>query len=116
MNRIKELRKENGISQKVMAQNLGIAQNTLSTWEVGRYDPDNDNLIKIADFFQVSIDYLLGRSDEKKPAIPKDDEPAADEIVVRSRNGDIIKKQYTEKQMKIILKLIDSIDDDDLDL
>ena len=63
MIRIKELRTEKRIKQVDLAKQLGIAQNTLSYWERGESQPDNKMLEKIAEFFGVSIDYLLGRSD-----------------------------------------------------
>jgi len=115
MNRIKELRKLKKVSQKEVASNLGIAQNTLSTWEVGRYEPDSDSLVKLADYFNVSIDYLLGRSDEKRPAVPEDDGSHKNEVLVRSRNGMVVQKSYTDEQIKFIISLIDAIPDNDDD-
>lgn len=61
-NRIKELRQELGITQKELAKHLGIAQNTLSYWENGKFDVDNASLCRIADYFHVTIDYLLGQN------------------------------------------------------
>ncbi len=64
MNRIKELRIKKGLFQKDLASELQVAQNTLSYWEKGKFQPDNEMLQKIADFFNVSVDYILGRTDE----------------------------------------------------
>lgn len=50
-NRIKELRQGHGVTQAALAKYLGVAQNTLSYWEQGKYDVDNASLQKIADFF-----------------------------------------------------------------
>lgn len=61
-NRIRELRKERNLKQIDLARELGIRQGTLSTWETGRYEPDNEMLQKIAEYFQVPVDYVLGRS------------------------------------------------------
>lgn len=63
MNRIKELRKEKGLKQTELAAILNVTQGALSSWETGRYDIGNDDLRKIADYFGVSADYVLGRSD-----------------------------------------------------
>lgn len=60
-NRIKELRMLNKMTQATLAGKLGIAQNTLSYWEKGTYDPDNESLQKIADLFECSVDYVLCR-------------------------------------------------------
>lgn len=67
MNRIKELRKEKNITQVRLAKSLNIAQPTLSGYETGNFQPDNETLLKIADFFGVTIDYLLGREENKNP-------------------------------------------------
>lgn len=61
MNRIKQLRKEKKLSQLELAQKLGVAQSTLSTWETGRFEPDSKSLIALSEIFSVSVDYILGR-------------------------------------------------------
>lgn len=61
--RIKELRKSKNISQLKMALDLNTNQNTISRYETGEREPDISALIKIADYFNVSIDYLVGRTD-----------------------------------------------------
>lgn len=66
-NRISELRKSRKITQSQLAKHLGIAQNTLSYWENGKFDIDNDSLHKIALYFDCSTDYILYRSDS--PAV-----------------------------------------------
>ena len=60
MNRIKELRDERGIPQKTLAIDLGVSQPTVSDWENGRKIPSARTTRKLADYFQVSMDYLLG--------------------------------------------------------
>jgi len=59
MNRIRELRKKRGMTQKELAEQMQIADSTLSYWEMGKYEPDNDSLIKLSKFFSVPIDYIL---------------------------------------------------------
>jgi len=60
MNRIRELRKRMGLTQKELAKHLQIANSTLSYWEMGKYEPDSEALMKLSRFFQVPIDYILG--------------------------------------------------------
>ena len=60
MIRLSELRKGKGLSQKELAERLSIAQNTLSQYETGKREPDTDTLKRIGDFFNVSIDFILG--------------------------------------------------------
>ena len=57
---LKKLRLENKLSQKKFGEIMGVVNQTVSTWEVGKREPDYDTLIKIAEFFQVSVGYLLG--------------------------------------------------------
>lgn len=67
MNRIKELRTERGITQADLAKILKISDRAVGYYENGDREPDYSTLLKIADYFDVSIDYLLGASDIKKP-------------------------------------------------
>ncbi|KXS42559.1 MULTISPECIES: helix-turn-helix domain-containing protein [unclassified Candidatus Frackibacter] len=59
--RFKKLRKRNNLTQKELAQHLNLAPSTISFYEVGERTPDYKTLIKIADYFDVSLDYLFGR-------------------------------------------------------
>ena len=61
-----ELRKEKNISQLKLALDLSMNQNTISRYETGEREADYKTLIKIADYFNVSIDYLLERTDNPK--------------------------------------------------
>ncbi len=60
--RLKELRKAKGISQLKLALDLNTNQNTISRYENGQREPGIGELIKIADYFNVSVDYLLERT------------------------------------------------------
>lgn len=64
--RLKELRQKHNISQLKLAMDLSMNQNTISRYETGEREADYKTLIKIADYFDVSIDYLLGRTDNPK--------------------------------------------------
>lgn len=59
-----ELRKERGLSQKAVADSIGISQSTIAKIEVDRNEATASTLRKLADFFGVSADYLLGRTEE----------------------------------------------------
>lgn len=61
--RLKELRKKHNISQLKLAMDLQLNQNAISRYETGVREADYSTLIKIADYFDVSIDYLLERTD-----------------------------------------------------
>lgn len=60
--RLKELRKQRGISQLKLAMDLGMNQNSISRYESGVREADYATLILLADYFHVSIDYLLERT------------------------------------------------------
>ncbi len=60
---ITELRKLNKLTQRQMAEKLGITQPSYIRYENGTSEPKQEVLVKIADIFDVSIDYLLGRAD-----------------------------------------------------
>lgn len=60
--RLKELRKQKKISQLKLAIDLNTNQNTISRYETGEREPGLKELIKIADYFNVSIDYILERT------------------------------------------------------
>ena len=68
VNRLKDLRIARQISQKDFAKRLGVSQQTVASWEVGRTEPANDALKNIADYFNVSTDYLLGRDNLNRNA------------------------------------------------
>ena len=64
-NRLRELRKKRGLTQQEVASYIGITQNAYSYWENGKVKIDNTSLQRLADYFDVSIDYLLGREEKK---------------------------------------------------
>lgn len=65
---LKELRKSRKLLQKDLARYLQIAESTYSYWEQGKFEPDTETLKKLADYFDVSVDYLLGRAENKETA------------------------------------------------
>lgn len=64
--RLRELRKRRKISQLKLAMDLNMNQNTISRYETGECEADYKTLIAFADYFQVSIDYLLERTENPK--------------------------------------------------
>jgi len=68
MNRVKELREQQNVKQVDLAAALNISQATLSNWERGVHDPDNESLGHLARFFRCSIDYLLGNTEVRHVA------------------------------------------------
>ncbi len=76
--RLKELRKSRGISQVKLAMDLNMNQNSISRYENGVREADYKTLIAFADYFHVSVDYLLGRTDD--PFFPSPAKPGSSSL------------------------------------
>lgn len=59
--KIKELRLLKGLKQEDIASTLGVSQGTYNNWETGRRKPELETILKIADFYDVGLDFLFGR-------------------------------------------------------
>lgn len=79
MMRLKELRKNFGITQKELAERLEVDRTTVIKWEAGKNGATQKTLVKIADLFGVSIEYLLGESDDPTKKDPQP-VPGADQM------------------------------------
>lgn len=74
-NRIRELRKQLGITMKQLGNEVGLAENVISRYETGKREPDNDSLVKLSKFFGVSVGYLIGAEEkETQPEIIEDNQ------------------------------------------
>jgi transcriptional regulator with XRE-family HTH domain len=65
-NRLYELRREKNISALELGNNIGVKKSTIYSWEHGVNFPNNETLIKLAEFFDVTTDFLLGKTDENQ--------------------------------------------------
>lgn len=65
LERLKDLRKQAGLTQVDVAEKLGISQPAYASWERGVKKPTQENLVKIAQILNVSVDYLVGNSEKK---------------------------------------------------
>lgn len=63
--RLKKERNKKDISQKELSKIIGVSQQTVGSWEVGRTQPDHGAVLELAEYFGVSSDYLLGRVNER---------------------------------------------------
>lgn len=72
--RLKELRKEQNLTQTDLAKELGVAMNTVSIWERGERQPNDDVFFKIAEFFDVPFTYLAGVTDNRDWPVLSDEE------------------------------------------
>ena len=101
--RLKALRKEANLTQREFAQAVNVAVGTVGMWEIGKREPAFDTVNQIANFFEVSVDYLLGRTDQqKKPTPATDDERKAEFIQLYEQLSDE-EKAFVIKQIKGLL-------------
>jgi len=66
MERLRELRKSKGISLKELGAIIGVAESTMSLYESGKRQPDYETLLKLAEYYGVTVDYLLRGSEEER--------------------------------------------------
>lgn len=76
MTRIKELRRQRGVTQEKMAALIGITRGAYANIENGKREPDIKTMITLADYFDVSLDCLMGRAEKKGPAPVAESESA----------------------------------------
>ena len=77
--RLKELRLANGLTQKELAKSIEVGRTTISEYESGKIVPKHEGLLKLANYFNVSVDYLTGVSDN--PATRQSNEHELDKLL-----------------------------------
>ena len=119
-NRLKELRNEKNIYQKELAKNIGVTSSAIAMYETGKRSPDKDILDKLANHFDISVDYLLGRTNERvtvdkiKSALSSDTEFESFWYMLLKRK-DLqllykLTKDLSPESIKQIIKIIKAID------
>ena len=83
--KLKQLRKEQQLTQEQLADKIDVARTTYSSYEQGRREPDNETLTRIANFFGVTTDFLLGRN--KAPKWASDDQIIELDKILQSKAG-----------------------------
>lgn len=85
MEKLKELRRINNLRQKDIAKILNISVTGYASWEQGLSEPNIENLIKLADFYNTTVDYLINREEEdgrviiQEPELPNDEKKLLDD-------------------------------------
>lgn len=124
--KLKELREKSGLTQTDLASKFGFSNQRYNYYETGRNEPDNQTLIKFAQFFNVSTDYLLGLTDdpvsykEKKiPSTLEEIEKMYAEFLSKNKmmKDGIVSKKNIEKMERVsqlvselVLSIIREID------
>ncbi len=91
MEKLRELRKEKGISLKELGTAMGVAESTMSLYENGKRQPDYETLLKLAEYFNVTVDYLL-RGNDNSERLPE-------ELVILNRKA---RNMSPEKRQKLL--------------
>lgn len=102
-NVLRAIRKQHNMTQADLAQVLGVAESAISMWEMGRRNPDREMMEQIADYFNVDMDYLFGRSDI----------PNAYQFRLRDKSGQIL-AAVSDKYFKSSLRFALWGDDDNM--
>lgn len=95
--RLRELRKENKYTQEEMAKKLGVTTSAYGFYEQGRIVPDTLKILELANMFNVTTDYLLGLSEDKKPI---------EDITERQKKAIRLTDQLTDEQFESILEMV----------
>lgn len=108
--RIKDLREAKGLSQSAFAKDFGVAQSTVGNWESGTREPNVDTIQKIADYFGVTVDYLLGRPSGHVQAFETENAPspssmATDQDIRRIARA---RKQMSPERQKAMMQVLEA--------
>ena len=101
--RIKELRLASKISQTKLGEAVGVSQQSVYQWESGKSAPDLESLIKVAAFFDVTADYILGITDNPSVHFHLDDPNSSEFVTIVTEN----KKAPTSKQREDLYRNAD---------
>ena len=98
--RIRDLRKQKRMSQTELAKSAGVSQTTVTAWETGKAEPSSSAVAKLADIFNVTTDYLLGRPNKQETK--KDDVELSDDDVIMTCRG----KPLSDEDRELIRRIM----------
>lgn len=108
-NRIRELRKAKGLTMKQLGEVLDLAESTISQYETGKRQMDNETLLKLGEFFDVSVGYILGAEDRIKAPADNGKRSVSDDDIkfaLFGGDGEITDAMFDEvKQFAAMVKL-----------
>jgi len=109
--RLKDLRTEQNLLQKDVAEMLGVDRSTYSKYESGASEPNFEILLKIARIFNVSIDYLLGNTDqrEEKPTPEDGDGLSGNMVKIAGRDGSFYERKLSDSQREMLIQMLNDL-------
>jgi transcriptional regulator with XRE-family HTH domain len=96
METLLELRKEKGITQMDVAKVLDISRQAYANYEIGKREPDLATLLKLADFFGVSVDYLLRQTEQKEKPSPEGESDEAIKVALFGGDTEVTDEMWRE--------------------
>ena len=99
-NILRELRLEKDITQEDLGKVLNVSKQTVNNWETNRRKCDSDTLFKLAKFFGVTVDYLLGINENKKPI---------EDLTEKQKQALQLADQLSDEEFNNIIKLVISM-------
>lgn len=98
--RIRDLKKQKRMSQTELAKSAGVSQTTVTAWETGKAEPSSSAVARLADIFNVTTDYLLGRPNKQETK--KDDVELSDDDVIMTWRG----KPLSDEDRELIRRIM----------
>ncbi len=108
-NIFKQLRIASNLTQIELSKKINISRSTIGMYETGAREPDFETLEKIADFFNVDIDYLLGRTD-KTTLLPE----SAGRYYTNHKTAEVAQEIFENKELRALFDVQRDMDPDDL--
>lgn len=113
MNRIREARKQAGIKQIDLCARLGISQGALSGWENGKYEPGSAGWLSLSEALGVSVDYLMGVTEEQKETPIPNSEDERNLVRMAGRDGSYVVRRLSDEQYAAFKALLEQLPDAD---
>lgn len=110
-NKLKKLRLQKKYSQEELAKILGINRGTYAQYEIDRRSPDYETLKKLADFYNVTIDYLLGRENETEKKVDKEEIDIKELLLNEKKRATWGGQELTPEQRKVLTEMFRVIRD-----
>ena len=109
--RLKELRKRKGLSQVTLAEKLGLSKSTIGAYETGDISPSLEALNLIADFFNVDINYLLGKEDGSTYYLDPEAAELANEIANRSELKVLFDatRDISKEDIEVVIRMLEGL-------
>ncbi|WP_434565126.1 helix-turn-helix domain-containing protein [Thermoanaerobacterium thermosaccharolyticum] len=121
--RLKQLRNEKNLTQEELAKYIGTTRATLASWETGRREPDMETLRKLSDYFNVTLDWLMGNTDIRNQAgeitDAVSDDPELAEFWNDLKQREDLKllfkqtRNLSPKAIKQVMRIIKAIEDEE---